>query len=1031
MIAKLMFYQLNKKMKNYQKKTPQYHHLVITRRWVKGTCLTCMMSLFSLISATAAVPTTIGYNGVSITQQDEQHIQGIVVDKMGEPLIGATIKEKGGSAATVSDAEGKFSLNASKGAILVCSYVGYNSQEVLAGTRKNLVITLTEQSNSLSELVVIGYGTQRKGEVASSIATVQAADFNFKPTTNAADLIKGKVAGLEITTPDANPLGSTQISLRGTTTLMASTAPLVLIDGIPGDLNSVSPDDIEQIDVLKDGSAAAIYGTRGTNGVILITTKQARGELPTEITFNSSLSFQSITKKLDFFDAAGYRKLVAQKLPGTVDEGSDVDYLDQVTRTPLTQIYSISLRGGTSTTNYMASFDYRDMNGLIKKTENVMYHPRLEITHRMFNNLIKLDAGISGYKQTYWGGSDDSNGYDTAVYAAALTFNPTSPVRDANGNYTEDPSRTAYRNPVALLNEVDGHNWGTFMRMFGAVTVSPINGLNLKYLYSSSIYNEARGYYQTSKHYESYRNGRTGFASRGTNRTVDDLSEFTVDYHKTFAKDHSLNVLAGYSWQRHGYQFYWMQNWDFPTDAYSFNNMGAGAALSNGEAKESSTRTENTLIGFFTRFNYAYKGRYMLSGSIRHEGSSKFGDNHKWGNFPSISAAWNIKDESFMSNMRWISQLKLRAGYGETGTEPSSPYMSLNTLSLGTYSYYNGSWIKTLRPASNANPDLKWEKKQEYNLGLDFGFLQDRITGSIDIYNRKTKDLIWNYSVPSPPYLYSSMTANGGSIRNTGIEVSITTIPVVTPNFQWVSAANFSTNKSKLISLSSSKYEANNYANEGWVTEPIQTYSHRLRVGKSIGDFWGFKSIGIDDSGHWIIQGADGKAKSIDNQTADDKTYIGNGIPKYYVNWNNNITWKKFDFSISMRGAFDFDILNLAELQYGSPSMLSRGNVLKDTFDKKYGRTALAIDQSLQYVSYYIEKGNYWKIDNITLGYTFDFAKWLKSVRVFATITNVATITGYSGIDPEVGTSGLTPGIDDYYRYPATRTYSFGLTVKL
>ena len=426
-------------MKNYQEKTPKYHHLVITRRCVRITCLMCMMSFFSFDSALAAIPTAHANGSVLITQQDNQHIQGIVVDKMGEPLIGATIKEKGGSAATVTDADGKFSINASKGAILVCSYVGYNSQEVLAGTKKNLVITLTEQSNSLTELVVIGYGTQRKGEVASSIATVQASDFNFKPTTNAADLIKGKVAGLEITTPDANPLGSTQISLRGTTTLMASTAPLVLIDGIPGDFNSVSPDDIEQIDVLKDGSAAAIYGTRGTNGVILITTKQARGELPTEITFNSSLSFQSITKKLDFFDAAGYRKLVAQKLPGTVDEGSDVDYLDQVTRTPLTQIYSISLRGGTSTTNYMASFDYRDMNGLIKKTENIMYHPRLEITHRMFNNLIKLDAGISGYKQTYWGGSDDNNGYDTAVYAAALTFNPTSPVRDANGNYTEDP----------------------------------------------------------------------------------------------------------------------------------------------------------------------------------------------------------------------------------------------------------------------------------------------------------------------------------------------------------------------------------------------------------------------------------------------------------------------------------------------------------------------------------------------------------------------------------------------------------------
>ena len=541
--------------------------------------------------------------------------------------------------------------------------------------------------------------------------------------------------------------------------------------------------------------------------------------------------------------------------------------------------------------------------------------------------------------------------------------------------------------------------------------------------------NQARGYYETSHHISSYKNGRAGFASRGTKRKADDMSELTASYKKTF-KDHMVSLLAGYSWMRTNWQFYWMQNFNFPSDDYSYNNMGVGEALKDGRASEYSEQTENKLIGYFGRFNYSYMGKYMLAASIRHEGSSKFGANHKWGNFPSVSAAWSIKNESFLADNNLISQLKLRAGYGITGTEPGSPYMSLNTLDFGQYAYYNGSFIKTIRPGSNSNKDLRWETKKETNVGLDFGFLDDRIAGSIDYYNRKTEDLLWNYSVPTPPFLYSSMTANGGSMRNRGVEVSLTVIPVMTQDWQWSTSVNYSTNKSELLSLSSDQYVSNDYSDQGWLPEPFQMASHRIQVGEPIGNFYGYKSIDIDDNGHWIIEGADGKPKSIEDQVPEDKKVIGNGLPKHYLNWNNTVRFKNFDLTVTMRGAFGFDILNTPKMRFGSPIMLTRGNILDTAFESIYGKRPIADDQGLQYVSYYVEKGDYWKIDNLTLGYTFNFKKFIKSLRVYGTISNLACITGYSGIDPEVAISGLNPGVDDISRYPAARTYTLGVSLK-
>lgn len=969
--------------------------------------------------------------------QAKKKISGVVVDKTGEPVIGANIVVKGTSLGTITDIDGRYTLEVPERAVLQISYIGYLNQDIPVGSQREITVRLAEDTQTLDEVVVVGYGTQKKGEVASAISSIKSENFIKTPSSDAAQLIKGQVPGLSITTPDANPTSTSEISLRGITTLKANTSPLVLIDGIPGDLNTVSPDDIQQIDVLKDGSAAAIYGTRGTNGVILITTKNANGEMPTEVDVNAYISTQQIVKRLPFMNAAEYRRRVEEKVAGAQDDGADTDWLDEVTRTPFTQIYNISLRGGSRTTNYVASFEYRGLNGLIKRTNNQMYYPRIEITHRMFNNKLKLNASLSGYKQTYFSGNNDENdqtklyrnGYNSEVYRNALIYNPTTPVYTSDGHYSES-TKNEYYNPVALLNEVEGENQATTLRMFGNITYTPIEGLDIKYLVSSNTYNQSRGYYETQQHKSTWRDGKNGFASRGTTRHTQDLSELTVQWRKTLFEDHSFTLLAGYSWQKDTYQNYYMQNFDFPSDEYTYNNMGAGQALKDGRATEYSVANESRLIGYFGRLNYSYKGKYMLAASIRHEGSTKFGADHKWGNFPSVSGAWNIKGEDFLKEAEGLSALKLRAGFGITGTVPDAPYMSLNTLNFDTYVFYGNQWMKTLRPNSNANPDLRWEKKKEVNVGFDFGFLDDRISGNIDYYNRKTEDLLWDYTVPSPPYLFPNMVANAGSMRNSGVEVGITAIPIQTKDLRWTTSVNYSTNKNKLLSLSNDQFISSVYKDEGSTGEPLQTNTHRIQEGEPIGNFWGYKTIDIDEHGRWIIEGADGRPKPISEQQPTDKQIIGNGLPTHYLNWNNSVSWKGFDFSLTMRGAFGFDILNMPRLQYGAPVMLARGNVLNEAFETKFGKIPLAVDQELQYVSYYIEKGNYWKIDNMTLGYTFDFNTWIKKVRIYGTISNLATLTGYSGIDPEVSLSGLAPGIDNKNRYPSTRTYTLGVSVK-
>mgnify|MGYP002922310820 CR=1 FL=1 len=949
----------------------------------------------------------------------KKKISGYVRDIHGEPIIGATVLEEGTNNGTITDFDGNYTLEISENGVLSISYIGYKTETYPVAQIKQpqLTVTLQEDTEVMDEVVVVGYGTQRKGDVTSAISGVKSDNFVQGVATDAGRLIQGKVAGLTITTPSGDPTEKSQIMLRGITTLMSSTEPLVLIDGVPGDLNTVAPEDIESIDVLKDGSAAAIYGSRGSNGVIIISTKNVRGEMPPSIEYSGYVSTSTIYKKPDFLTAEETRQLITAGETSLVDYGYETDWLKEITRTPISHVHNISLKGGTKNTNYIFSANYRSLQGVIKKSDRTGLTIRGDVTHRMFNNHLVITAG-------FLNSSIEEANLDHYIYRQAVIRNPTDCIYDENGNYVERPLFD-YFNPVGLLNEYDMMNETRNMRWHSTINLTPIENWNIKLLLSSEKTNNNYGYSTTFKHYETTENGKNATAERSGWSEKTDYLELTTDYRFNLG-EHAFTVLAGYNYEKGGYDNMRMYNFDFPSDLYSYNNMAQGNALLDGLAEMESSKTEYTRAAFLARLTYNFADKYLLMASIRQEGSSKFGANHKWGTFPAASIGWRINKEKFLSNVKFIDDLKFRAGIGVTGTEPTDSYMSLVKMNYNGYIFSNGEWIKQIMPSSNSNPDLRWEKKIEYNVGLDYSFLGGRINGALDYYIRRTKDMLWNYSVPVPPYLYGTMVANVGEMENKGFEFLLNFVPFRTKNFEWSSSITFSTNKNKLLSLSNDKFQTNTYFDEGSTGTPLQQTTHRIDVGKPIGNFYGYKSVDITDDGIWILENSKGERVPFEERTADDRTYLGNGLPKWYASWNNTFKYKQFDLNITMRGAFGFQILNMQRMYYENNTITY--NRLHSAFDKVYGKAVLRAEH--EYVSYYIEDGDYWKIDNVTLGYTVPLNNnFIKKARLWASASNLLTITGYKGLDPEVSTAGLSPGIDDRDKYPTTRTFTFGINL--
>ena len=968
----------------------------------------------------------------SLTALAQQKVTGKVKDSSGEPVIGASVVVKGNNTmGTITDFDGNFMLDVPTKSVLVISYIGYVTQEVSTAGKKSLEIILKEDTKTLDEVVVIGYGTQRKGDVTSSVASVKADNFVKGAVKDVGQLIQGKVAGLAITNPNGDPTGSTQIRLRGTNTIGgANTAPLVLIDGIPGELGTVAPEDVESVDVLKDGSAAAIYGTRGTNGVILITTKQAKGVDINQVEYNGYVSTSLIAKKLDMLNADEFRTLYPDQ-----DHGADTDWIDEISRTPISHVHNLSLMGGNSKTNYIANLNYASRQGIMKKSDFESFQGRIEVTHRMFDDKLKLKFGLFG-KKNQMESTTSGGSFRGWVYGQATRRNPTDPVRNEDGTWNENVSKFEYENPLALLYEAEGNVKKTQLRYNGNIVYNPIKDLTLSAVFSYIRDNMNRGYGETLSHISALRDGLAGWSSVGAYTKMEKLMELTAQYNKEIGA-HKFSVLGGYSYNETDFEELWIDNYGFQDDYFGgWHNIGIGSALKDGKANIGSKKTPTNLIGFFGRATYSFKNRYLLMGALRYEGASQlWGTDNAWGLFPSVSVGWRITEEAFMKNQKIFDDLKLRVGYGVTGSQPKDPFLGVAMLKYGSYAFVNGNWIQTIVPASNPNPDLKWEEKKETNIGLDFVSWGGRLSGSIDYYNRDVDGLIYEYGVPTPPNLYNKTMANGGTMRNRGVEVLVTVVPVQNKDFVWSTTGTFSLNSNKLISLSGSIFKSDyDYFNTGTVEYSGQVAdSHRVQVGESIGNFYGFKVVDVDSEGRWIYEDRNGELVNYKDFThaPEDKHVIGNGLPKWYAGWNNTLRYKNFDLNVTMRGAFGFQIINGGRMNYENVKNSRFENRLKSVNDLVFGKHTLSPEVEPEFNSYYVEDGDYWKIDNITLGYSFgQVGKYIKSLRIYGSVLNALTITGYKGIDPEVSTDGLTPGYDTRDRYPSVRSFTFGVNVK-
>ena len=988
--------------------------------------------------------------------QQQKTVNGVVTDKSGEGLPGVTIVVKGTTNGTVTDLNGKYSLpNIAPEVTLVFSYVGMISQEIEVGGQSTINLVLEADAIGIEEVVAIGYGTIKKADVTSAVSTVKSDDFIKGAVKDAAQLVQGKVAGLSVSLPTGDPTKGAAIMLRGVSSLLGGREPLILVDGIPGSLETIAPEDIESIDVLKDGSATAIYGTRGTNGVIIITTKQGSNEMEPTIEYSGYVSLSQIGNQLDFLSADELRQKSQEGFfqpdkNNWEDYGSNTDWLDQITRDGVSHVHNVIFRGGSKTTNLTASVNYKNNQGIFIKSDNEKMTGRIDVNHSMFDGKLKANMGIIASEQKYWTGGDGYS-FNTYAYRQALIRNPTEPVYNADGTWHE-VDHYFYDNPVGYIKESDGQNRYRNLRFTGSLVYSPISGLDIKGLVARKGNSNMRGFYQTHSHVSTTKLGNDGFASRGADDYVGNYLEFSASYNKQVG-DHRFTALAGYNYEDNTYEGFWANNKYFPTDAYTYNNLEIGQALPQGVADMDSYKYSDKLIALFARVSYSFADKYLLMASLRREGSSRFGENHKWGNFPGVSVGWRINEEDFMSDIAWIDNLKLRAGFGITGINVNNNYESLSSLNYDNYFLNNGKWLRELVPARNANPDLRWEKKEEINVGVDFDLFGGRLGGAIDYYDRTTKDALWNYDVPVPPYLSDRIMSNVGVIDNKGFEVLIKVAPVKTRDFNWNANFTYSTNSNKLVSLSNEKFQTtNDFFDEGYTGEPIQISTHRIKIGGPIGDFFGLKSVGItydgdaygtdstddddeNEPGVWLIEKPDGTIVPATESSEADRQVLGNGLPKHYLSMNNTFRYKRFDLNVNMRAALGFQILNFQRMFYENPTI--QYNMLDTSFDVLYGKEVLADVQ--RFVSYYIEDGDYLKIDNITLGYNFDVKniKNIKNLRIYASAMNLFTITGYKGIDPESTritpqddeSLGLSPGNDHRDQYPTTKSFTFGVNV--
>ena len=957
------------------------------------------------------------------------NISGIVSDPTGDVLIGVSVSVKGNQThGTMTGIDGDYSLkNVPADATLVFSYVGYGAVEEPVKGRTKIDVIMHEDAELLDEVVVVGYGSISRREVSSSIVQVNADDFQKGAMNNAMEMLAGKVVGLNVSsTAAANPNGGADLQVRGATSLSAGNGPLIVIDGVPGgDIRTLAPQDIESMSVLKDAASAAIYGTRGANGVILVTTKKGTGDAGKPVvTYDSYGALSFAVNKPQVLSPSEWR--LARR--GN-DYGASTKWYDLITRDYAYDTNQYLGIDGTIGNGgyYTASVNWKKANGLDITSQREEFGGRSAVSVNVLDNHLRVTATLNARRvNETWG--------DDGMFDTALGMNPTIPVFNADGSYYQPNSPTDIKNPVQQLKVNTSKGKRTYL--LGTTDLKYNIWSNENHNVSTTLsysynYNDLKSdYYTPTTSGESYWGGYAGRARDEYSKWWTSRVEWLVNY--GFQNDdHDLRFVGGYSYEVSNWETMAMQNVGFVFDKPLWWGIGAGTGLKEGnnQVQMYGGRSQSTLIGFFGRVNYSWKGMLIASASIRHEGSTKFGDNKKWGSFPSVSVAWEMARAPFLSEyVQTVQSLKPRVSYGMTGRSDFDSYQSLATYTTSGEYLMGGQWVTGYGPANNANPKLGWEKLSSMNYGIDFMFF-NRLSGSIDFFDRRSMDLLYNYTAPQPPYVYPNILVNVGTIRNTGVEISLNGDVVVNKPVTYSTGINYSYGTTKLTKLSNDVYQASYldlYQKPGVGTSE---YFFRVEEGGKVGQFYGYKYAGVDENHNMLVYNKAGEKVLASTADPVDKRHIGDGAPKHFLTWSNTIKWNNFDLSLLFSGAFGFDIFNMRRYGMGLQGSGS-DNVLRSTYLKDrdvWSGGGVICD-------YFLEHGDYFKLDNVTLGYTVPLKnrKVMDSLRIYIAAKNLFTLTKYTGNDPSaVPSTGITPGVDVTSAYPNATQLTLGVTLKI
>lgn len=996
----------------------------------------------------------------------ETAISGTVKDAKGTPLAWVTVHVKGTSASTSTDAQGKFQISAAANATLVFSHAGFASQEITLNNRTAIDVTLALSDQNLDQVVVVGYGTARKGDITGSISSVSGKDLKAVPAASLSQALAGRAAGVRVSTSSNMPGGGISIRIRGGNSIQGGNEPLYVVDGYPlynENGPAINPNDIESVEILKDASATAIYGSRGANGVVIITTKRGKAGR-NQIQFESYYGIQKIRKKIPMLNAEQLATVINEgvanvnkdnqgnagfpkPLPFTEEQikgfGAGTDWQDEIFREAPIQNYQLTFSGGTDKSQYAVSGNYFDQQGIVINTGFSRGSVRLNLDQEINKRLkLSVSATISRTKGTLVN-TDGDGGAGAGVVYGALNFSPTVPVRNPDGTYTLNnrSGGILISNPVAMANESWNTNVAT--RAIGNATLEfkIMEGLYIKTLLGTNMRYEKSSTYLPRTIYSGVANN--GTASIYNAQNAEWLNENTISYRKTIADVHRINAVIGYTFQNGNYEDVRANAQNFANDILLYNNLGTAQQTNTG----ASNKNEWMLQSWIARINYDYDGKYLLTLTGRRDGSSRFGTGNKYAFFPSGSVAWRISNESFMSSISAINDLKIRASYGLTGNQEIGQFQSLGAL--GTQNYNFGNTLSVgYAPNRVGNPNLKWESTAQMDFGLDLSLFKNRIQITADWYEKRTRDLLYNVSLPITTG-FSTSLQNVGKVKNTGVELTLNTINFAGKDFEWSTSFNIAWNKNEILDLGNVTGDIP----VGGASGHLQlANSGILRVGAPVGVFFGLITDGIFQNTEEIAKSAQKNAKPGERRYKDvkadgvinssDRVILGKAQPDYIYGFTNNFSYKGIDLAVFLQGVYGNSIFNINRFEQESMTGVSNQStaVLDRWTPTNPSQTiprAASVGQPYQVTSRQVEDGSYLRLRNIQLGYNLP-GKWLKAagltaVRLYLSGQNLWTQTDYSGYDPEVSRFNqetLSQGID-YGSYPANKAILVGLNITL